>query len=189
MSLGSKSVEARRKLLKGAFEILLTRAASIVYVEIGAKQYFELLQRAGEDAYPQSIKWAEPKRGQEKVFYQAVLDKAPRFDGELVLVQDEDNERTTCFGTQIKEEVRVWGNGIAYLPSDWFAGIQMADLVAYTLNRRWILKHRVRELEEGRMEEEAVLRQFDDIFLDFLVSLKPLLHNLLDPGSLQIEVP
>lgn len=165
-------ISTRKAALSDMFEILMKYSEAIPTLHIGRKQYEELMQIAGERKSPSNLKWKDPQIGLETVFYKNIATKIiPPENGQLILLQDQDSRRSEEQRAIYDDTVPVWKQSITYMPSVRFAGLQLADLAAYTLNRMYHSAHRIKKGTPG---------PFDELFLDFTNELMSKKINVLE---------
>ncbi len=166
------SQETRRLFLKRAYDLLQEYSLGFPFMGIGKEQYDELLAKVQELArpFPDVRRWSRQKYGLEVVFCKSLAGHLPPRFGRLVIVWDEDSSRSNELWQIFKPDVPVWSSGVVYLPSESCAGLQLADLTAYTFNRMFHIRNK--ELEGDELGPiDAIIRSYWKRMTDLKIDL------------------
>ena len=83
-------------------------------------------------------------------------------DGQVVMIQDQQGRRTCNFYHMFLPKAGFWRNGVLFQKSKDWAGLQMADLVAYSVNRNFFGRKRINKGRPG---------PFDNLIVDTVEKL------------------
>lgn len=154
------SEKRRTYHLQHAYESLPETIETIHYGYIGGQQYQELLRRARESHPEEALHahYSDQKRGLARNFYKALAERIIEAGHEVVVFHDAGFHPAWTQEIIFTEDTPVWKQSIIHVPSHAVAGVQVADLVAWTINRKFIARTR------------QVLRHFDVLALSALTS-------------------
>jgi hypothetical protein len=144
----------------------------VIYAYIGKKQYEELIRQA-----PPGIneRYATHKTGLPYTFYKGLAAYLSQSEQEAVVLHDQGLRKEWDQEVIFANDVPVWEQSIIHVRSDLFAGVQLADLVAWTYNRMF----RVR----ARLANGEPLTELDLLLLQEFPKMWEKTINLWDPPT------
>jgi len=134
----------------------------------------------GENSSPSTLLRPTLRQGRalELVFLGGLVARVTRTrpDGRVAFIYDskkalEDELRILELPADDAERLNVHGSGIIFADSRTVPGLQLADVVAFTFNRLFRIKH--------KLEVAGSLGPFDEVLLDVASALGPRVINLM----------
>jgi hypothetical protein len=165
ISFGSKAwqavPQARRAFHLGqAYMGLAPLIGRIVYGYIGKAQYEALLLQAKSMVPNIHDDYATQKTGLARSFYKGVAEYLSQATQEAVVLSDQGLHEEWAQEITFADSVPVWRKSIFHVRSDLFAGVQLADLVAWTFNRAFRASARLNKGEQISDIDQIVLDEF-----------------------------
>jgi hypothetical protein len=152
--------EVRLQLMRSAVEQLLPHVDQILFGYIGDEQYRELLGLPPQGAPTKDAQLLTPKvdltdpstinyryrdckLGLELNFHKALASRLQSTGQTHVIMQDAGRLRANTIETIFEEGINIWHRSVLHLDSREIAGIQVADLVAWSINRAPFTQDRI----------------------------------------------
>jgi hypothetical protein len=153
--------KARRAYhLDQAYKKLLPTMGKFLYGAIGKLQYQDLLAQATALNPNLNPRYASQKTGLAYNFYKPLADFLSKEPGESVVIHDQGLQDEWSQEIIFQQSVPVWESSIIHVRSDLFAGVQLADLVAWTFNRAYRINHRKKKGDNLTKVDEVVEREY-----------------------------
>jgi hypothetical protein len=152
-----RPVADRVQLIQRWGDLVVRYSRRVPYGYIGADQHRKLQEERPALDVPR-----DHHAALRLAFYSAMFKWVRQWspEGSLIVVEDERNRRTQCSEAVILPTVGALNDSVHYLPSHLAVGIQLADLVAYAINRQF--HSRWRKSQGKPMTFDAAITQLLD---------------------------
>jgi hypothetical protein len=141
-----RPVADRVQLIERWGDLVVRYAQRVPYGYIGVDQHRQL-----QEEHPALDVPSDHHAALRLAFYSAMFKMVRQWHplGSLIVVEDECNTRRLCSEVVILPRVGALNDSIHYLPSHLTVGLQLADLVAYAVNRQFHSRWRQRQGKHG----------------------------------------
>lgn len=177
-----KSIATRLDALAAFSDVLERVGQVILHVGIGAEQYAELTSQVDKRLLtPTNWRWKSHSEAARAVLLKTVEARARAVLGALplIVVEDADNERKNCCEQIFPRESDVYGDGVFRVDSSAVAGVQLADLAAYPLNRAYHVT--------SRLKQDRSPGPFDEPILDLYLRNRDKYKNVLNGSAEEVS--
>ncbi|PRQ03494.1 hypothetical protein ENSA5_15240 [Enhygromyxa salina] len=141
--------EVRANLMREAADKFLPHVDKVAYGYIGKDQHLEIMSHPGVQSAVESQgdlaeRFKDVKKGLELTFYKALSNLLAQSTAEtFIVMQDAGRIAPENIETIFQPHVNIWESSVIHLDSEVIAGIQVADLISWSLNREAFTKSRI----------------------------------------------
>jgi hypothetical protein len=146
-----------RLQLMGKAKEMLAHADQVMFGYIGEEQYRDLLgltRTSGkietaiaipnfDDPNHPHHRYRDVKPGLELTFYKALVERIRPMSQTCVLIQDAGRLPADTVENIFKPGSNIWRDSVLHMDSSKVAGLQVADLLAWSINRGAVTKDRI----------------------------------------------
>jgi len=159
---GAQNEETRRRAfntMAGHFEQFVKKA---LYVYVGVDQYKEIMERARDAGtlHPHNVNWDSHSEGARIVLLKSIVARVGIDSNAwpLVVVEDAEGGRENCREVMFGPQENVFSDAVFRVDSKAVPGLQLADLLAYCLNRLHHVRAKIRTNQLPRELDPSVMR-------------------------------